>query len=470
MKTPTSTQPMDVKEVLKVADRLIFTKTGKHLDDLQEAILRGTVQNQKYSKIAEEFNCTEGHVKDIASELWKVLSHILGEDVNKSNVRSTMERCQISIVSSKLAKDFVGIKNVNLCTTPLQPPEASQDRSHETKNPVSPRNRVFVDDAPDLGNFYDRTEELATLEKWIVQERCRLVALLGISGIGKSAIAVQLLKQIQDKFDCVIWRSLSDKPPLELIQKELIEFLSNQPESELLGSGKNKRSQFIEYLRKQRCLIVFDDVHQIFIGGQLAGSYETGYEDYGLFFKRLGELHHNSCLLLLSWDKSREIVAFEGEGKLVRSLQLNGLGIAAREILKEKGLADEDKWEELIHLYQGNPLWLKIVATLIKDLCGGRVAEFLKYDELFVSEDLKDIFDRQFSKLSDLEKQVMSRLANQNEPVSISQLLNDVQISPSELFKVMQSLGRRCLLEKKENGETVFKLQAVVRQYLKNQC
>ena len=63
----------------------------------------------------------------------------------------------------------------------------------------------------------------------------------------------------------------------------------------------------------------------------------------------------------------------------------------------------------------------------------------------------------------------MSRLASENEPVSISQLLNVMQIPPSELFKVMQSLGRRCLLEKKENGETVFKLPSVVKQYVKNQ-
>jgi len=453
--------------MLKIADRLIFTKTGKHLDDLQEAVLRGTVQNQKYSKVAEQFNCTEGHVKDIASELWKVLSDVLGETVSKSNFRSTMERQRFSNVSSNFATDFVQINNVNLCREPLKPPEVPEDRSHQTKNPVSPRNRVFVDDAPDIGNFYDRTEELSILEKWIVQERCRLVALVGISGIGKSAIAVQLLKQIQDKFDCVIWRSLSDKPPLELIQKELIEILSKQPESELSDSGENKRSQLIEYLRKQRCLIIFDDVHHIFSNGQLAGCYETGYEDYGLLFKRLGELYHNSCLLLLSWDKPKEIVTLEGADKLVRSLQLDGLGIAAREILKEKGLVDENQWEDLINLYQGNPLWLKIVATLIKDLCSGRVAEFLKYDALFVSEDLKDIFDRQFSRLSDLEKQVMSKLATENEPVSISQLLIDMQISPSELFKVMQSLGRRCLLEKKENGETVFKLQAVVKQYVK---
>ena len=64
---------MDFKEVLQFADDLVFAKTGKHLDNVQEAILRGTWQNQKHTKIAEELHRTEGHVKDVASELWKIL-------------------------------------------------------------------------------------------------------------------------------------------------------------------------------------------------------------------------------------------------------------------------------------------------------------------------------------------------------------------------------------------------------------
>jgi hypothetical protein len=31
--------PMNLEEVLKLADEIIFTKTGQHLDDLQEAVL-----------------------------------------------------------------------------------------------------------------------------------------------------------------------------------------------------------------------------------------------------------------------------------------------------------------------------------------------------------------------------------------------------------------------------------------------
>jgi hypothetical protein len=67
---------MDVEEILKISGNLVFAKTGKYLDNVQEAILRGTWQHQKHPKIAEELHRSEGHVRDIASELWKILSEV----------------------------------------------------------------------------------------------------------------------------------------------------------------------------------------------------------------------------------------------------------------------------------------------------------------------------------------------------------------------------------------------------------
>jgi DNA-binding NarL/FixJ family response regulator len=87
---------MDIKEVLKLADDLVFAHTGKHLDDLQQAVLRGVWQGQKYAKIAEESHCTEGYVRNVASGLWQILSGGLGENVNRANLRSTLERWQFS--------------------------------------------------------------------------------------------------------------------------------------------------------------------------------------------------------------------------------------------------------------------------------------------------------------------------------------------------------------------------------------
>ncbi len=291
-KTPASIPPMDIKEVLKLADDLLFAKTGNHLDDLQETILRGTVQGQRYSKIAEDFQCTEGHVRDVASKLWKILSDVVGEDVSKSNFRATLERWHFSIVSSNFAKDFAQINNINVCGDTLQSIEVPETRSHseQTPNQTNAKPKVCQDlaDAPAVLPFYGRTGELATLEKWIVQQRCRLVALLGISGIGKTALAVQLVDQIKDEFEFVLWKSLRFSPPLETIQTQLIQFLSNRQEIALPALPDARLSRLMEYLRKYRCLLIFDDAHAVFRSGELAGHYQIGCEYYSTLFRISG--------------------------------------------------------------------------------------------------------------------------------------------------------------------------------------
>ncbi len=92
---------------------------------------------------------------------------------------------------------------------------------------------------------------------------------------------------------------------------------------------------------------------------------------------------------------------------------------------------------------------LKIVAALIQELFSGRVAEFLKYDMLLLGEELKARLQH-CDRLSQLEKQVICCLGNETEPVAISQILENVQLSSSELFNVLQSLGNRALIEKQE--------------------
>ncbi len=82
---------MEIHEALQWTDELIFAKTGKHLDSLQRAILEGVWEHKGYQDIAEEYHCSSDHVRKSASELWKLLSDLLGEDVKKKNVRSLIE-------------------------------------------------------------------------------------------------------------------------------------------------------------------------------------------------------------------------------------------------------------------------------------------------------------------------------------------------------------------------------------------
>lgn len=336
---------------------------------------------------------------------------------------------------------------------------------------VNPLTAQDWDGAPDVSVFYGRSEELHTLEQWIVRDGCRVVALLGMGGIGKTTLSVKLAQQIQDEFEYLIWRSLHYAPPLPDLLADLIQFLGDQQKPDLPETLEGRVSKLMECLRSHRCLIILDNWETVLGTGQVAGHCRQGYEGYGELLKRVGESHHKSCLVLTSWEKPREVAALESPTLLVRSFPLTGLGESARDILREKGLSEESQWEELIKPYRGNPFALKIVATTIQDLFGGSVSNFLIQNTLFLG-DFEYLLYQQFNRLSELEKEIMYRLAMNRRPASLSQLREEIQIkvSPSELLKILESLGRRSLIEKtKEGSETFLILQPVVIKYITNQ-
>jgi GTPase SAR1 family protein len=320
-------------------------------------------------------------------------------------------------------------------------------------------------EAPDVSVFYGRNQELTTLEQWIVKDHCRLVALLGMGGIGKTALCLRLTEQIQDEFDYVIWRNLRHAPPFEAILADLISFLSNQQETQ---AGL---SRLVNYFRSSRCLVVLDEADAILRPGNPVGHYREGYEDYGELLRRVGEERHQSCLVLTSREEPREIPLQEGDRRPVRSLPLSSLEEAAEEILREKDLFyEEEKWKRLIKLYGGNPLALKLVSTIIQDLFGGSVSNFLEHNTIVIANDFRQILEQHFVRLPELEKKIMYELAIHTEPIPLSQLAENISltVSKSEIIEALDSLGRRSLIEKsKVADEVLFTLQPVVMKYVK---
>ncbi|WP_414587721.1 NB-ARC domain-containing protein [Scytonema sp. PCC 10023] len=318
--------------------------------------------------------------------------------------------------------------------------------------------------------FYGRTEEIATLEHLLVEERCRLVALLGMGGIGKSALSVKLAEEIKDNFEYIIWRSLREAPPVKAILGNLLQFLSDEQETEasLPESVGERVSRLIDYLRASRCLLILDNMESVLRGGSRAGVYREGYEGYGDLLKRVGESVHQSCLLLTSREKPKDVASLEGNTLCVRSFCLNGLkSVDGQEILKIKGItASELEFRKLVERYAGNALALKVVATAIQDVFDGNVTKFLQ-QEATVFGDIHELLDQQFSRLSYLEVDIMYWLAINREPVSLSELREDIisQVPPQKLLEALESLVRRSLVEK---SAATFTLQPVVMEYVTN--
>lgn len=351
---------MDIQKVLNWTDEQVFAKTGKHLESLQKSILEGIWQHQDYYEIAENNERSYDHVKKEAWKLWKLLSDVVGEDVKKSNVLSVLEQAEIS----ENHANCLQIGNINICGEQQRSPSSPDSSPTQNSSPI-----IDLIDAPDLTEFSNRTTELNTLKQWILKDQIRLITIYGLSGIGKSVLTRQLIEQIKPEFDYIIWKSLTETPTLFSLKNQLQQFFAQSQQSPL--------PTIIDYFRNSRCLVILDDFQNLFQSGFLAGQYLTEHKEYGQFLQQIAKNHHQSCVILLSWEKPREIVTLQSKKHSTRTLHLKGLSADAEEILKEYGLTDSEKWPELINLYQGHPTWLNIIASTILELFDGSVSLFL---------------------------------------------------------------------------------------------
>jgi WD40 repeat protein len=327
-------------------------------------------------------------------------------------------------------------------------------------------------DAPDVDKFVGRVAEQAELRRWVVMDRCRVVALLGLGGIGKSTLAAALARDLANDFQILYWRSLRNAPPVDEWLANAIEFLSNH---ELLPSEGEmaRRGQLLDLLRQRRCLLVLDNLETVLPSDDESSG--SGYGNTGFvgLVQALAQSPHQSCLLLTSREVPIELDQLRAQTGPVRALALDGMSVPEGQALLEgHGIwGDQAAWTSLVHTYAGNGLALKVASATIQQVFGGDIAAFISYvKETYglAVRGIRRLMDTQVERrLSSLEMNVLRWLAIEREPVTLAKLRVDLEpgARPGAIMEAVESLRRRSLVEFNDHARG-FTLQSVVLEYV----
>jgi WD40 repeat protein len=318
-------------------------------------------------------------------------------------------------------------------------------------------------EAPDVTMFYGRERELAQLTRWVEVDRCRTIEILGMGGIGKTALVTKLARQLQPQFTAIAWRSLRNTPSLTKLLPKLIEIYSHH--AEIVPPTMDISDQIsclLHYFQQERCLLILDNVETILHLEAIAPPEYLGYVE---LLQRIGHSQHQSCLLITSREQLAALVPWEG-GKLpVRTLKLPGLDVGdSQGLFDAKGLSPASvSRARLVANYSGNPLALNIIATTICDLFDGDIDRFLANDVTIFS-DIRQLLEHQFDRLDPIEQAVMYWLAIDREWLTLADLHDKIvpAISKSQVLTAIASLSRKSLIQR-QGGK--FTQQTVVMEY-----
>lgn len=460
-----------------IADALVLvdsTLDPSHFNNLHQEIFRLSWQGKTYQAIAEMCGYDTDYVRHVGYQLWQNLSQVLEQKVTKRNLQVVFRRLEqrnqifsneTEKIISAPASSHIAKSNINPSLTKAELISdqtayqlLSSDLSSPTyANPPQP--------------FVGRLQEQQTLIEWLTAGQSiehappvQLISVLGMAGIGKTSLTQQVIDQVQDQFQQVIWQSLRNAPTFFETFANIIN---------TYGHGTLEWPTYIDaqveilmqYFRQHRCLLVLDNFETLLQPRQMGGHYQTNHQAYGQLLRHLMDSPHQSCVLLTS--REQPIGINLRNHPTVQTLYLQGLlPLETHTLLLHQGIKATPQNADTLHsYYAGNPYALKVATTNMTSLFNCHIAKWIEQGN-FIFGPIQQLLDQQLKRLASPEKKIIDSIAAHKGGVTLDQLHQDLVladlISIDDHLPALQSLQDRSLLH---NQDDRWKLPPYLQEY-----
>ncbi len=461
---------MNFEDVLERIHEAAFAHSGRYLSEPQVQVLRGTWNNLTYDEMAEA-GYSAGYLRqDVGPKLWELLTEIFQERerVGKKNFRLAATRWMKRISAGD--------------RPPLDDPEVNNGQSEDPVN-IQPPSEFLYDWGSDFpfSTLHGRQTDADAVKAWIEQERCRVVMLTGVGGIGKTALAWAVATALKNSFH-IIWRSLHDQSPQDVLQ-DIHSFLATlHPDSNLASSHFSSSSDLVstilQLLQQQPCLIVLDRFESVFQPEETAGCYQPSCREYEDLLRQVVGRSHSGCLLLTSREISADWQRLPPAYGRVKALEPLGLTQGQHffdafdvnsDLFSNSSESAESDWLRLLDICDGNPSTLNEAATALRTLFASDVAVLVEEMERgYLPPSIRDSLAEQIERLSLDEREILDALAIAQQPLSLTMLrqgLVSLQ-SRAQLPDTLDSLLRRSLIQ---SQDSFYVLTPMLKSYVRRQ-
>jgi hypothetical protein len=402
---------------------------GRPLRKAQIVVLQGFWEDMQYEEMSKRSGYKVDYLRNkVASSVCQLLTEAFGQEVTKRNFHK--------IVASVFVDESLPIPS----STKIE--QAS----------------IVFGTSPAVNQFFGRRDELCQLIESVESSRC--IAIIGMPGIGKTALASKLFQQNLPIFDKLIWHySVTESPEQEIVN--LLRTLKKK------SSDKDKATEtFLNMLQDQRFLIVIDGIESWL---------HTNKIEAERFIRTIIESNHRSCVILTSREPISIVSDLGVYGRPSFSLRLGPLKTEdALQILEQYEL-DGEKLYEFIDEYQGNPQFLHRVCKKIRVI--GNVDDFISFKTSIFNDLFRDDFDSLFlpqgSQINEVERFILAYLSIQKSDVPMLRkdvIHNVADISsykPKDIIKSIENLEGFSLVNLQETaGSFVISISKAIQVYI----